>query len=184
MRGLSTISGCGWAYGFTLTSSSWQTLPQIWESWLCLGAFWGCGWAYGFTLTPLPPQMFLQICEILLKSDLLQVCKPCHYALVDAVEPFQLHHMSMSYIYEVFECLLRLWMGIWLPTHTITTMLRNILLKRKYCVKVVLHSYLELSWSNGKTLQGLHRTHILPCSHQSVDSGDQYVLHSACKGLL
>jgi hypothetical protein len=28
--------------------------------------------------------------------------------------------MSMSYIYEVFEHLLRMWMGIWLHTHTIT----------------------------------------------------------------
>jgi hypothetical protein len=27
----------------------------------------------------------------------------------------------MSYIYEVFECLPRLWMGIWLHTHTVTT---------------------------------------------------------------
>ncbi len=34
---------------------------------------------------------------------------------------FQLHPMSMSYIYEVFEHRLRLWMGIWLHTHTITT---------------------------------------------------------------
>ncbi len=46
--------------------------------------------------------------------------KPCHYALVEAVEPFKLHPMSMSYIYEVFEHLLRFWMGIWLHTHTIT----------------------------------------------------------------
>jgi hypothetical protein len=29
--------------------------------------------------------------------------------------------MSMAYIYEVFERLLRLWMGIWLHTHTIFT---------------------------------------------------------------
>jgi len=42
---------------------------------------------------------------------LMQVCKPCHHALVEAVEPFKLHLMSMSYIYEVFEHLLRLWMG-------------------------------------------------------------------------
>jgi hypothetical protein len=56
-----------------------------------------------------------------LKSYLMQVCKPCHYALVEAVEPFKLHPMSMSYIYEVFEHLLRLWMGIWLHTHTVTT---------------------------------------------------------------
>jgi hypothetical protein len=53
-----------------------------------------------------------------MKSYLMQVCKPCQYK---AVEPFKLHPMSMSYIYEVFEHLLRLWMGIWLHTHTITT---------------------------------------------------------------
>ncbi len=140
----------------------------------CLSTFSGCGWVYGFTLTSIPPQMFPQICESWLKSYLMQVCKPCHYALVETVEPFKLHPMSMSYIYEVFECLLRLWMGIWLYTHTITTTLWINLLKWKNCVKVVLHSYLELSWRYGKMLGGLHRTHILPCSHQSVYSGNHY----------
>ncbi len=48
-------------------------------------------------------------------------CAPCYYALAKAVEPFKLHSMSMSYIYEVFKCLLRLWMGIWLHNHTIIT---------------------------------------------------------------
>jgi hypothetical protein len=51
----------------------------------------------------------------------MQVCKPCQYNLVEAVEPFKLHTISMSYIFEVFEFLLRFWMGIWLHTHTITT---------------------------------------------------------------
>jgi hypothetical protein len=59
--------------------------------------------------------------ESWLKSYLMQVCKPCHYALIKALEPFKLHPMSMSYIYEVFDCLLGLWMGIWLHTHTIST---------------------------------------------------------------
>ncbi len=86
-----------------------------------LSTFSGCGWAYGFTLTPLPLQMLPQICESWLKSYLMQVCKPCHYTLVEAVEPFKLHPMSMAYMYEVFERLLRLWMGIWLYTHTVTT---------------------------------------------------------------
>jgi hypothetical protein len=86
----------------------------------CLSAFSGCGWAYGYPLTLIPPQMLPQICENWLKSYLMQVCKPCHYALIEAVEPFKLHPMSMSYIYEVFEHLLRLWIGIWLYTHTIT----------------------------------------------------------------
>jgi hypothetical protein len=50
----------------------------------------------------------------------MQVCKPYHYALAEAVEPFELHSIVMSYIYEVFVHLLRLWMGIF-HTHTITT---------------------------------------------------------------
>ncbi len=56
-----------------------------------------------------------------LKSYLIQVRKPCQYSLMEAVEPCKLHPMSMAYIYEVFEYLLRLWMGIWLHTHTIYT---------------------------------------------------------------
>ncbi len=47
--------------------------------------------------------------------------QPCHYALIEAVEPFKLHPMSMAYLYEVFEHLLRLWMGIWLHIHIVTT---------------------------------------------------------------
>ncbi len=31
------------------------------------------------------------------------VCKPCHYTMVEAVEPFKLHPISMRYIYKVFE---------------------------------------------------------------------------------
>ncbi len=65
--------------------------------------------------------MFPQICGSWLKSYLVQLYKLCHYILVVAVEPFKLHPMSMSYIYEVFARLLRLWMGICLHTHTITT---------------------------------------------------------------
>ncbi len=52
----------------------------------------------------------------------MKVCtKPCHYYLIEALEPFKLHPMSMAYIYERFERLLRLWMGIWLFIHTVTT---------------------------------------------------------------
>jgi hypothetical protein len=50
----------------------------------------------------------------------MPVCKPCHYILVEAVKPFKLHPMSMAYIYEVFEQLIRMWMGIQLHTHTVT----------------------------------------------------------------
>ena len=87
----------------------------------CLSTFSGSEWAYGFTLTPLPPETLPQIWGCWLKSYLMQVCKPCHYTLSEAVEPFKLHSMSMAYIYEVFEHLLRLWIGIWLHTHTIIT---------------------------------------------------------------
>ncbi len=48
----------------------------------------------------------------------MQVCKPRHYK---TVESLKLHPMSISYIYEVFEHLLRLWLGIWLHTHIDTT---------------------------------------------------------------
>ncbi len=87
----------------------------------CLSTFSGCGGAHGFTFTSLPPQTFPKTSESWLKSYLMQVCKPCHYALVEAVEPFKLHPKSMSYIKEVFEHLLRLWRGIWLHIHIITT---------------------------------------------------------------
>ena len=40
--------------------------------------------------------------------------------MVEAVEPFKLYPTSMSYIYEVFEHLKQLWMGIWQQIHTVT----------------------------------------------------------------
>ncbi len=51
----------------------------------------------------------------------MQVCKWCRHTLVEAVEPFKLHPISMAYIYEKFEDLLRLEKGILLHTHTVTT---------------------------------------------------------------
>ncbi len=68
-----------------------------------------------------PPQLLPQIWESLLNSYLMQVCKPYHYALVEAVEPCKLHPMFMVCLNEVFEHLLRLWMGIWLHIHIIST---------------------------------------------------------------
>ncbi len=48
--------------------------------------------------------------------------KPCHYAtMVEIVQPFTQQPIAKSYIYKVFENLQLLWVGIWLPTHTITT---------------------------------------------------------------
>jgi len=41
--------------------------------------------------------------------------------MVEAVEPFKLHPTSMSYIYNMFEHIKQLWMGIWQHTHTVTT---------------------------------------------------------------
>ena len=49
----------------------------------------------------------------------MQVCKPCHFAMVEAVEPFKLHPTSMSYKYEVFEHLQLLCIDIWLHTHSV-----------------------------------------------------------------
>jgi hypothetical protein len=51
----------------------------------------------------------------------MHVRKPCQYMLAEAVGPFKLHPMSIPYPYEVFEHLLRMWMGIWLHTHSVTT---------------------------------------------------------------
>ncbi len=87
---------------------------------MCLSTFSGCGWAYGFTFKSIPSQRLPQICESWMKSYLM-LCKLCHHILFEAVEPFKLNPMFMSYLYEVFERLLRLWMGIWLHTHTVTT---------------------------------------------------------------
>ncbi len=41
--------------------------------------------------------------------------------MVEAVEPFKLHSTSMSYLYEVFEHLQLLGMGIWMHIHSVTT---------------------------------------------------------------
>ncbi len=81
----------------------------------CLCAFSGCWWAYGFTLTLLPPHLLPLIWESSrLESYLMQVYKPCHCTLIEAIDPFKLHPTSMACLYEVFQHLLRLWMGIWL----------------------------------------------------------------------
>ena len=41
--------------------------------------------------------------------------------MVEAVEPFKLHITSMSYLYEVFEHIQLLGIGIWLHIHSVTT---------------------------------------------------------------
>jgi hypothetical protein len=51
----------------------------------------------------------------------MEVCKPCHYDMVETVEPFKLHSTSTSYAYKVLEHLQLWWMGVWLHTHTITS---------------------------------------------------------------
>jgi len=49
------------------------------------------------------------------------VCKPYHFTMVEVVEPFKLHITSMSYLYEVFEHLQLLGIGIWMHIHSVTT---------------------------------------------------------------
>ncbi len=51
----------------------------------------------------------------------MQECKPYHFTMVEAVEPFKLHITSMSFLYEVFEHLHLLGMGIWMHIHSVTT---------------------------------------------------------------
>ena len=62
-----------------------------------------------------------QIWERLPKSLVMQVCKPYHFAMVEAVEHFKLHITSMSYLYEVFEHLQLLCIDIWMHIHSVTT---------------------------------------------------------------
>ena len=52
---------------------------------------------------------------------MMQECKPYHFVMVEAVEPFKLHITSMSHLYEMFEHLQLLCIDIWLHTHTVTT---------------------------------------------------------------
>ena len=49
----------------------------------------------------------------------MQVCKPYHYAIVEAEEPFKQHPTFMSYKHEVFEHLQLLCIDIWLHTHSV-----------------------------------------------------------------
>ena len=54
--------------------------------------------------------------------------KPCHYAVVEAVDPFKVHPTPMSYKNEVFEAYQHLRIGIWLHKHMLLPqMLLNIL---------------------------------------------------------
>ena len=83
----------------------------------CLSTFSGCGWAYGFTFSSLLYRHFLRFVRVRWN---ITWCK-CANQLIEAVEPWKLYPMTISYIYEVFECLLRLWMGVWLHNHFVTT---------------------------------------------------------------
>jgi hypothetical protein len=87
-----------WDHFHTDIIYAFSQLSQIWGN-LCVGN--------GVSVLPYAhPQLF-------------KVFK--HLIYVMHVEPFKLHPTSMSYIYEVFEHLKQLWMGIWQHTHTITT---------------------------------------------------------------
>jgi hypothetical protein len=95
-----------------------MSMPYIYERFECLLRLWMGIWRHIHILSP---QMFPQICENWLKSYLKRVYKPCHYALVETVKPLKLHPMSMVFIYERFEHLFRLWVGIWLHIHIVTS---------------------------------------------------------------
>jgi hypothetical protein len=95
-----------------------MSMSYLYEVFECLLRLWMGIWLHTHTVTTTEASPDLEkVAEIYL----MQVCKPCHYALIESVEPFKLHFMSMSYIYEVFEHLLRLWMGIWLQIYIVTT---------------------------------------------------------------
>ncbi len=101
---------------FKLHSMSMSYIYEVFEFLLML---WMGIWLHTHTITTTDTTPDF---ESWLKSYLMQqVCKPCHYNFVEAVEPFKLHPMSTPYIYERFEHLLRLWMGIWLQIHIVTT---------------------------------------------------------------
>ncbi len=95
-----------------------KSISYIYERFEHLLGLWMGIWLHIHIITSIDAS---PVCEMGLKSYLMQVCKPCHYTLIEAVEPFKLHPISMSYIHMVFEPLLRLWMGIWLQTHTNNT---------------------------------------------------------------
>jgi hypothetical protein len=95
-----------------------MSMVYIYEVFEHLLTLWMGIWLHNHTVTSIDASPdWGKFAEILPDASM----EPCHYALVEAVEPFKLHPMSMAYIYEVFEYLLSLWMGIWLHTHTVTT---------------------------------------------------------------
>jgi hypothetical protein len=97
-----------------------MSMSYIFEVFEHLLRLWMCIWLHTLTVTTtdhfLDFRQLAEMAEILL----MQVSKPCRYIMAEAVEPFKLHPMSMSYIYDVFEDLCKLWMGIWLHTHIVT----------------------------------------------------------------
>jgi hypothetical protein len=92
-------------------------IPCVFEN---LHLLWMDIWLHTHTVTVIDVSPDLgELSEILGDVSVQQVCKPCHYAIVEAVVPFKLHPTSMTYIYKVCEHLHLLWMGIWLYTHII-----------------------------------------------------------------
>jgi len=81
-------------------------MPYIYKVYEQIKQLWR---AYDTTLIPLPPQTYPQIWESSLKSFMMVMWKWSHYAIIEAVEPFKLHTISIRYIYEVFEKLKQSW---------------------------------------------------------------------------
>ena len=123
----------------------------------CLNTFSGCGCVYGLTFTPLPPQMLPQSCESWLKSNRMQVCKQCHFALVEAVEPFKCIPCPC---HTYMRCL-RTFSGCgWVYSFTFTPLPPQ-----------MLHQIWE-SWLNSKIVQVCK-----PCYYGLVETVEPFKLH-------
>jgi hypothetical protein len=74
----------------------------------CLRTFICCGWAYSCTLTPLPPQMFQRLVTMFRWNPRWCKCVNHGTIMVETVEPYKLHPISISYI-----------AGVWAPSSVV-----------------------------------------------------------------
>jgi hypothetical protein len=98
---------------FTSMSYVYKVFEQLKQLWMGI-------WQHIHTVTTTEDRRFPRF-EKVLWSHMMLMWKWSHFAIIETVEPFKLHPISMSYIYKVFEHLEQLWMGIWQQIHTITT---------------------------------------------------------------
>jgi hypothetical protein len=77
-----------------------MSISYTYEVFECLLRFWMSIWLHTHTITTTDASPYFgMLAEILPDA----VCKQCHYTLIEVVEPFKRHPMSMAYIYEVFD---------------------------------------------------------------------------------